>query len=112
MLYELRMYDITPAMMDQYLDWANNQALPLLIDKFKLDVVGFWRQTDIPPEIERGTPTNVVWMIRWPSREKRNETWKYIRSHPEWKAIRDHAPPYWNKIDSQLMEPVPRSPMQ
>ena len=110
MIYELRMYDIDPTMMEAYLKWANDTALPLLIDRFKLDVVGFWHQTAIPPEIERGTPTNVVWMIRWQSEEERNAAWKHIRAHPEWKAIRDNAPPYWKKIDSQLMAAIPRSP--
>ena len=110
MIYELRMYDIDPPMMEAYLKWANDTALPLLIDRFKLDVVGFWHQTAIPPEIEQGTPTNVVWMIRWQSEEERNAAWKQIRAHPEWKAIRDHAPPYWKKIDSQLMTTIPRSP--
>ena len=58
MIFELRMYDIDPAMMDEYLKWANDTALPLLIDRFKLEVVGFWHQTAIPWEIEQGTSTS------------------------------------------------------
>ena len=112
MLYEVRRYDIEPAMLDDYVAWASEKALPLLKGTFEFDVVGFWRKTGTPPEIDETSSTNIVWIVRWESEEQRNEMWRRVRESEEWKAIRGNAPPYWNKIDSSLMMAIPGSPMQ
>ena len=112
MVYEHRSYDIEPDMLDQYVAWANEKALPLLIGKFGFYVVGFWKKTGTPPEIEEESPANIVWIIRWENEEKRNEAWKHVRASGEWKAIRENAPPYWIKIDSKFLAPIAGSPMQ
>ena len=112
MVYEIRSYDIEPAMLGGYETWANEKALPLLIGSFGFDVVGFWKKTGTPPEIREESPMNIVWIIRWDSEDQRNERWKQVRASDAWKAIREDAPPFWKKIDSKFVTPVAGSPMQ
>ena len=112
MLYEVRSYDIEPTMLDDYVVWASEKALPLLRGHFGFDVVGFWRKTGAPPEVQEPSPTNIVWIVRWKSEEQRNQSWQRVRESKEWKAIREGTPSYWNKTDSSFMIPIPGSPMQ
>lgn len=89
-IYEIRNYHFDPTLSGEYRTWARELATPHLRAHF--DVVGFWVNTDIPPEIS-GKPlgelgsANVTWIIRWESKEQRDEQSDAVYSSPEWQEI-------------------------
>ena len=82
-----------PAQFDCYRKWAletGGPALKGLLPHVGGDVVGFWVATDSCPaaEIEGSqhqdcTPTNVTWVIRWPSKAARDAGWDIVDNSPE-----------------------------
>ena len=91
-MVEIRSYHFAPKRFDEYKKWAETLAVPYL--RSKMDVVGFWLQSDIPPiyggslpRDESVTPANVTWVIRWRDREQRDKAWEELRSSSEWKSI-------------------------
>jgi len=89
-IYEIRNYHFEPTLAAEYRIWARDLATPHLRAHF--DVVGFWVNTDIPPEIS-GKPlgelgsANVTWIIRWESKQQRDEQSEAVYSSPEWQEI-------------------------
>jgi hypothetical protein len=89
-IYEIRNYHFDPTLSGEYRIWARELATPHLRAHF--DVVGFWVNTDIPPEIS-GKPlgelgsANVTWIIRWESKKQRDEQSDAVYSSPEWQEI-------------------------
>ena len=61
MIYELRSYEIDPVLLDQYLAWANDQALPILVGRFAFRMVSFWHA--VAPSGGETPATNVHWII-------------------------------------------------
>ena len=95
MMFEIRNYHFEPTLLDEYKDWARVRALPYL--KKNLDVVGFWVNSDVKPEIS-GTPqddlgsANVTWIIRWNDRSQREKVFGNVFSSLEWQAIYEKVP--------------------
>jgi hypothetical protein len=110
MIYELRSYDIDPPLLDAYLVWANDQALPILVGKFAFRLVGFWYA--VAPAAGEAPATNVHWMIAWESEQEMLDRWKEATSTEEWKAIGQGQPRYHLKIQRTLLKAIPRSPYQ
>ena len=76
MIDEIRSYHYAPELFDEYKAWAVDHAVPYL--KQHLNLVGFWLDAGIAPEIAGERPTemplgsaNVTWIIRWESMELR-----------------------------------------
>jgi NIPSNAP len=110
MIYELRRYDIDPLLLDQYLAWANDQALPILVGTCAFRLVGFW-YAEAPAGGEAPT-TNVYWIIAWKSEQEMLDRWKEATSTDEWKAINQGQPRYHLKSERTLLKAIPRSPYQ
>lgn len=95
MIYEIRNYYYEPSRLQAYKAWARDKAMPCL--KRNLDVIGFWVNTDVPPEIT-GRPmdalgsANVTWIIGWNDLSKRRATLDALFATPEWLAIFEHVP--------------------
>lgn len=95
MIYEIRNYYFDPKRFDEYRQWAKTRAMPCL--KANLNVIGFWANTSIPPEIlgkpmdELG-PANITWIIGWDDISKRDATLDRLFSSPEWREIFKHVP--------------------
>lgn len=114
--YELRSYDIVPEKLDEYLNWANSRALPVLVGVHGFRLVGFWRVVQ-----QQGAPvseTNVHWLIAWQSEAEMNERWAKARASAEWlEVIKEATDPQGNMIyhkvrRSTLLQGIPRSPLQ
>ena len=75
MIYEIRDYTFDAKLFDEYKVWAREQAIPYLREH--LDIVGFWVNLDIAPEVE-GEPldalstANITWIIRWEDKAQRD----------------------------------------
>ncbi len=91
-IVEIRDYTVERQSFDAYKKWLVEFAAPLA--KANLDLIGFWIDDDIEPEISGSSPftspngqANVCWIIRWPSQAARAEGWKAFSRLPEWKDI-------------------------
>ena len=105
MIFEIRNYHFDPARFDDYKQWGEQEAIPYL--ERELDLVGFWVSTPDAPEVlgrehdELGT-ANVTWIIRWESREQRNEVMARIFAAKEWEDIFSRVPggmPSYRRIE-------------
>ncbi len=94
-MYEIRNYHFAPERIADYRAWAKDHALPYL--NRELDLVGFWVNTDIEPEVlgvqtdELGT-ANITWIIRWQDTAERERRMAEVFSTDEWQAIFEHVP--------------------
>jgi hypothetical protein len=90
-MVEIRNYHFEPTRFDEYKRWAETLAVPYL--RTKMDIVGFWVTSDIPPihggslAHENVDPANVTWVIRWRDKTQRDKAWQELRSTPEWQSI-------------------------
>tara|TARA_B100000959_G_C14931701_1_gene603948 strand:- start:803 stop:1153 length:351 start_codon:yes stop_codon:yes gene_type:complete len=91
-IVEIRDYTIDPARFAAYKEWAIKLAAPWL--KENLDVIDFWMDDDMEPEVagsnplvsENGQP-NVTWIIRWPDKDTREAEFDTRMGHAEWQEI-------------------------
>lgn len=97
MLYEIRDYHYRRDIWDQYKEWATSRAIPFL--KSNLDVVGFWLDSGIDPEIRGSSPidspigsANVTWIIRWPDKETRDRDFARVMDSEGWREVVSHHP--------------------
>ncbi len=98
MIYEIRDYHYRPEIFDAYKAWAE-EAVPVL--RSKMDVLGFWIDNGTPPEITGTNPfespigsANIPWIIRWDSKEAREEGFKAAIESDEWQEVwRRHPDP-------------------
>ena len=87
-----------PTQFNCYRAWAVDTGVPALkglLPHVGGEVVGFWLSTDTcpAPEIEGSqhqdcTPTNVTWVIRWPSKQARDKGWEIVDASPEYEAAK------------------------
>lgn len=91
MIYEIRDYHYRPDIFDEYKAWAE-EAVPVL--KANMDIVGFWIDRGIAPEIRGSQPmdsplgsANVTWIIRWDSKEQRDQDMPKALSTQAWKDV-------------------------
>ena len=108
-VYEVRSYHIDPASLDEYRAWIEAHGLPYL--RRELDVVGFWIDGGIEPEVRGETPdpmgpANVTWIIRWSSKAERDAELPGILSTPEWQEIFSRLPgggAIYRRIESRFL---------
>jgi hypothetical protein len=112
-IYELRSYDIDPPLLDAYLAWANDRALPILVGKFGFRMIGFWHA--VAPTLPESGPapsTNVHWIIGWQNEEEMLARWAEARASEEWAVINQGRPNFHLKVQQTLLRAIPRSPFQ
>ncbi len=89
-VYEIRSYYLQEDQVDNYREWISTHGLPHI--RKHLDVVGFWIQGEHEAQISGVEmddlgPANVTWVIRWSSREARDEGMSKTFGTPEWQEI-------------------------
>lgn len=120
MIYELRRYDINPNTWDGYIEWAEQVMMPVLFEKFKFPLVGFFET--IPVEDTEHDPVNrtvgVDWILRWDSFEERHRRWAEFRADADYKRAvelsRDqHGQPLYHMHEQvTFMKAWPVLPLQ
>lgn len=109
-IYEVRNYHFDPARFEEYSQVATGEYIRYLREH--LDIVGFWIESGISPEV-RGAeqdelgPANVTWVIRWASKEERDEKLPEVLGTPEWREIFAEVPgggASYLRIESRFME--------
>ena len=94
-IYEVRDYHIAPESLADYKAWAENHGVPHLKQHF--DVVGFWVDTGVDPEVRTETPdplgsANVTWIIRWDSKAERDVKLGEVFGSAEWGEVFSKLP--------------------
>ena len=95
MIYEIRNYYFEPKHFEAYKRWANDKAVAYL--KENLNVLGFWVNADIPPEIQ-GQPmddlgsANVTWIIGWEDIGERPKIMGKVFQNDTWREIFSQVP--------------------
>jgi len=89
-IYEIRSYHIKPDQLENYKTWIGTHGLPHIRER--IDVVGFWVNGGIDAEISGADmdelgPANVTWIIKWPSKEVRDEKLPELFNSSEWQEI-------------------------
>ena len=89
-IIEIRDYTVELEWFDAYKKWLTEFGAPIAFDN--LDIIGFWVDDGIEPEVAGSRPffslngqANVSWIIRWPSQAARAEGWKAFGRLPDWK---------------------------
>ncbi len=102
-IVEIRDYTIEANWFEAYKVWAVELAAPWL--RANLDIIDFWMDDGMEAEVTGSAPSvspngqaNVCWIIRWASKEAREEQFKAIMGSPEWAKIWAQHP----KEDSYL----------
>ena len=94
---EIRSYHYDPEQFEAYKKWAVDEAVPFL--KANLNIVGFWVDSGTPAEVTGSNPSqmelgsaNITWIIRWGSKEARDEGHKTIFGGAGWQDIWSRHP--------------------
>ena len=77
-VYELRVYTFNPAKKDDLLNRFRNHTLRLF-KKHGVESVGYWLPVD-------ASDNRLHFLLRYPSREAREASWKAFMADPDWQA--------------------------
>lgn len=91
-IVEIRDYTIDPEWFPAVREWAQRHGAPWL--KANLDVIDFWVDDGIEPEVTGSSPVvspngqpNMCWIIRWPSKAARDAEMGATAKHPELQEV-------------------------
>ncbi|MGI9596925.1 MAG: hypothetical protein ACR2QK_12240 [Acidimicrobiales bacterium] len=113
-IVEIRDYTIESEWFPAYREWAINDAVPWL--KANLDLVDFWIDDGLESEVSGSAPVvspngqpNVCWVIRWPSREARDEGFQAFVDDPGWREVwaKHPRPGAYLQTNARFMRAVP-----
>ena len=107
-VFELRTYTAAPGKMDA-LNARFREHTIGLFKKQGMEVIGFWQ-----PAGEEGAST-LVYLMAYPSQEKRDAMWKAFMDDPEWKKVYAESQkdgPLVTKVESKMLGPTDYSPMK
>jgi hypothetical protein len=102
-IYEIRNYHFDKSKIEQYREWAKT-AVPIVEENF--DLIGFYLEEDATSDgIQGSAPitlkhgqANVVWILRWESKEKRDEIWygDFWETNQAWLDAWEKVPGGWD----------------
>jgi len=108
-LFELRTYTTHPDRLDalhtRFRDHTNR-----LFKKHGMQLIAYWT----PVEGDEAKNT-LVYVLAYPNREAREESWKAFRNDAEWKKVYAESKvdgPIVMKVDSKFLTPTDYSPIK
>lgn len=104
-VYELRTYSIAPGKQDALLNRFREHTLALF-RKHGIESIGYW--LPVNPDDQR-----LYFLLRYPSREARETSWKAFGEDPEWKAAYKASEangPLVVKVENPFLVPTDYSP--
>jgi hypothetical protein len=81
--YELRIYHAAPGKLEELHNRFRQHTNKLFV-KHGMEIVGFWGPTDK----EKGSATDLIYVLAYPSREAREKSWKGFAADPVWLEAR------------------------
>jgi len=107
MLYELRVYEITPLRMKDINDRFAKHTMRIW-ERIGIRPVGFWENVI-------GPSNTLTYILAWESLKERQEKWDAFVSDPEWLKVMEETHkngPIVLKNTNTIMRPTSYSPMQ
>ena len=107
MLYELRIYEITPLRMKDINDRFSNHTTKIW-ERMGIRTVGFWENVI-------GPNNTLTYILAWESLEERQKKWDAFTSDPEWLKITEETSkngPIVLRVTNTIMRPTSYSAMQ
>jgi len=107
MLYELRIYDITPLRMKDINDRFAKHTMRIW-ERIGIRPVGFWENVI-------GPSNTLTYILAWESLEEREKKWDAFISDPEWLKVMEETHkngPIVLTNTNTIMRPTSYSPMQ
>ena len=108
MLYELRVYEVTPGKMPAFQARFENHVMKFF-QKHGIRVVGLW--TTLVGE----SSNEVTYIVSYENMADREKRWSAFASDPEWLAVRretDKDGPLVARIRNQFLAPTSYSPLK
>ena len=110
MIYELRTYLSPPGRLDDIVNRFRTKTMDIFA-RHGFDVVGFWT-------VEEGADTEspeLVYLLRWDSREVCDAAWAAFRADPEWletREITEADGPIVETVIDKMLQATDFSPLQ
>lgn len=108
--FEMRTYYAAPGKLEALHARFRNHTVNLF-KKHGMQIVGFWGPTDK----EKGSENTLVYLLAYPSKDARAESWKNFSADPEWQAVRKKSEENGKlveKVDSVFMLATDYSPVK
>lgn len=106
MIYELRSYVSTVERVDALHRRFAEQTLPIFA-RLGIEVVGFFT--------DRGDPTRIVYLTRFPDEGARTAAWAAFADDAEWREVKERSERDGALVverESVVLEPTPYSPVR
>jgi hypothetical protein len=108
--FELRTYHAAPGKLEELHARFRNHTMKLF-QKHGLEVVGFWGPTDK----EQGSENTLVYLLAFPSREKRDQAFRSFGADPEWQKAKSDSERNGRlveKVDSLILMATDYAPVK
>jgi hypothetical protein len=103
--YEMRVYYAAPGKLDDLNKRFREHTLRIF-EKHGIENIGYWVPLD-------NSENKLIYILRYPSREAREKSWKEFFADPEWKAAAKASEANGklvNKVDSHFLQATDYSP--
>lgn len=107
--FELRIYTTAEGKLDalkaRFRDHTND-----LFRKHGMEIIGFWTPAQGPK-----SQNTLIYILAYPSKEAREQSWKAFEGDPDWKKARSESEKNGKivlKVESTYMTPTDFSPMK
>jgi hypothetical protein len=107
--FEMRTYHAAPGKM-KALHARFRDHTCALFKKHGMTIVGFWSPAD-PAQAEK----TLVYILAYPSKQAREESWKAFRADPDWQKVLKESEKdgkLVDRVDSLSLTPTDYSPIQ
>ncbi len=104
--FELRTYYTHPGKLEDLHKRFREHTNGLFV-KHGMTLIGYWAPDD-KPEV-------LIYLLAYPSREAREESWKAFMDDPEWKKAYEESHkdgPILMKVESEILQATDYSPLQ
>jgi hypothetical protein len=108
--FEMRTYHAASGKLDA-LNARFRDHTVALFKKHGIDNVAYWT----PAEGQPGAGRTLVYVLAYPSKEARDESWKAFQADPDWKKAREESErdgKLVEKVDQLFLNPTDYSPMK
>ena len=105
--YEMRTYHLAEGKLEDLHNRFRNHT-NRLFKKHGIEMIGYWTPADAP-----ASQNTLVFLLAFPSREAREQSWKSFQDDPEWKKAKadsERNGPLVTKADQLFMNPTDYSP--
>ena len=102
MIYEQRIYNVSPAHRGKYIKWLGEEALPIIV-KHGAELITMW-------ETLIGERNQVIVLLGWKDYNQRWESWNKIFNDTQFACLMETC--FANSVAISILGPTKYSPMK